>query len=127
MSAGDAGAPAPAPGPARKGPAAAAAELDCYSDPEAEACRTFQQSDSESASEVGQMCGSNPFLVGCSLWEQCRSGAATGSYCQPFSVLGTLCLPNPALAGCQRWAALCSTAGSVVQQCLTGECLQVPA
>ncbi|KAL4421473.1 hypothetical protein ABPG75_010764 [Micractinium tetrahymenae] len=127
---GDAGVPAPAPAAAQKVPDAGAATPagtaeaaeagpQCYADPAQEACRTFQHSDADSEADIRQLCGPNPFLVGCSLWDQCRSGAGTGSYCQPFSVLGTLCLPNPALAGCQRWAALCGTAGSVVQQCIT--------
>lgn len=121
MHAGDAGAPAPAPAAAKKGPAVAAGGPDCYADPAADACRTFQQSEADSAADISQLCGANPFLVGCSLWGQCRSRAASGAYCQPFSVLGTLCLPNPTLAGCQHWAALCTTPGSAVQQCITGE------
>jgi hypothetical protein len=59
-------------------------------------------------------------MVGCSLWQQCSSGAASGTFCQPFSVLGSICAANSAVDGCGRWAALCTTPGSVVRQCLTG-------
>lgn len=119
----EAGVPGPAPPAALVAPAAGAVGPSCYADPAQDSCRDFQQSDADSATDIAQLCGANPFLVGCTLWDQCSSGAAAGSYCQAFSVLGTLCLPNPALAGCQRWAALCSTAGSTVQQCITSESL----
>lgn len=66
-----------------------------------------------------QLCASLPSMVGCSLWQQCSSGAASGTFCQPFSVLGSICAANSAVDGCGRWAALCTTPGSVVRQCLT--------
>lgn len=111
--------PAPAP-PERAGAAGIAgptAGPTCYADPTQDSCRAFQHADVASEADVRQLCGSTPSMTGCSLWQQCSSGGATGSYCQPFSLLGSICLPNPAVSGCQGWAALCSTAGSVVQEC----------
>ena len=55
-----------------------------------------------------------------------RFTAASGSYCQPFSVLGSICRDAASQAGCQRWSALCGTAGTVVQQCMTGAVRGVP-
>ena len=117
--------PAPPP-PRQRAPAAgggggggAPVPPSCYQDPGQQRCRTFQHPAAEAVADIRQLCASMP-LVGCSLWAQCSSGAATGGYCQPFSVLGSICQPNSVMAGCQRWAALCTAQGSVVQQCITG-------
>ncbi|PSC68719.1 CTR type copper ion transporter isoform B [Micractinium conductrix] len=116
--------PAPPP-PRQRAPAAgggggggAPVPPSCYQDPGQQRCRTFQHPAAEAVADIRQLCASMP-LVGCSLWAQCSSGAATGGYCQPFSVLGSICQPNSVMAGCQRWAALCTAQGSVVQQCIT--------
>lgn len=113
-------APAAAPTDPTRASAAAITQPDCYAKPQQERCRIYQQSDAASRADIEKLCSAIPSMVGCTLWQQCISGAANGSYCQPFSALGSICSANTAQAGCQRWAALCSTPGSVVQQCITG-------
>ncbi|KAL4855658.1 DNA topoisomerase 6 subunit A [Chlorella vulgaris] len=113
-------APAPPPKVEAAGAGGGATEPpSCYSDPLQDRCRSFQQSNADSEADVQRLCASLPSMVGCSLWQQCSSGAASGTFCQPFSVLGSICAANPAVDGCNRWAALCTTPGSVVRQCLT--------
>ncbi|KAL4424368.1 hypothetical protein ABPG75_001669 [Micractinium tetrahymenae] len=92
----------------------------CYDDPAAAACATFERSDADWTDDLTQLCDAAPYMVGCWLWEQCKSGAASGKYCSLSSLTANTCsdmpLVNATTPGCEAWSALCAE-GSVVAQC----------
>ncbi|KAL4432012.1 hypothetical protein ABPG77_000279 [Micractinium sp. CCAP 211/92] len=106
--------PTPSGGPPVQGGSA------CYKEPAAAACATFKRSDAEWTDDLMQLCDAAPYMVGCWLWEQCKSGAASGKYCALSSLTANVCsdmpLVNASTPGCEAWSGLCA-AGSVVAQC----------
>lgn len=92
----------------------------CYEDPSAAECATFERSDEEWTDDLTQLCDAAPYMVGCWLWDQCKSGAASGKYCALSSLTANVCsdmpLVNATTPGCEAWSALCAE-GSVVAQC----------
>lgn len=50
-----------------------------------------------------------------------QAGTASGTYCDPFSILADLCVDMPGMNGCQGWVALCSASGTKVAQCTQRE------
>ncbi|CAG9467178.1 unnamed protein product [Pedinophyceae sp. YPF-701] len=96
---------------------------ECYSKPSDTACRSFSPTESEIAADLSALCTdpetSMPWMIGCGLKSQCDSGAASGPYCAPFSLLANLCYDMPGMTGCERFRALCSDPRSVVSACTT--------
>lgn len=89
----------------------------CYSDPSNPDCAAFTRSDEDWQMDIEALCEAMPFMVGCTLAEQCMNGTATGEYCEASSLAGTLCADMPKMKGCEAWSALCSANGTVVEQC----------
>jgi copper transporter 1 len=54
-------------------------------------------------------CASRPYTTGCSLWQKCRSGVATGTHCKSRNVLANMCSDEAAAGteGCRRYRQLC--------------------
>jgi hypothetical protein len=45
--------------------------------------------------DLSQLCAAMPFMVGCTLWEQCINGTASGPYCALPSLVGATCADMP--------------------------------
>ena len=96
----------------------------CYDDPSQDACKTFVMPEDEVQKDLEALCSSMPYMVGCSLWNQCEGRAeatvrASGPYCEPFSLLATICEDMPSMTACESYLQLCKSGDSVVQQCTT--------
>lgn len=89
----------------------------CYANPSNPDCATFTRSDEDWQMDIEMLCEAMPFMVGCTLAEQCMSGAASGDYCEPSSLAGNLCVDMPKMKGCEAWNALCGANGTAVVQC----------
>ncbi|KAL6778020.1 CTR1 [Auxenochlorella protothecoides x Auxenochlorella symbiontica] len=89
----------------------------CYDDPTTASCTDFVQPTSITEANITVLCDSMPFMSGCTLHNMCNAGTASGTYCDPFSILADLCVDMPGMNGCQGWVALCSASGTKVAQC----------
>jgi hypothetical protein len=91
----------------------------CIPDPTQAACADYTMPDSIVQEDLKNLCDSMPNMVGCSLWTACRNETATGSSCAPFTLLGTICEEMGSMRDCANYNSMCTTKGSVVQQCIT--------
>ena len=89
----------------------------CVQDPTVPTCSAYTLPAAAATADLTSLCDDMPNMVGCSLWEECKSGAATGPYCAPFALLSTICLEMGGMRGCSNYNALCATADTVVEQC----------
>jgi len=94
----------------------------CFIDPSREECvdASAFYSGSAQQADMEMVCASRPYTTGCSLWRKCRSGLATGVYCESWNVLSNLCSDEAATGaeGCRRFAQLCPQGkATAVRQC----------
>lgn len=100
-----------------------ASQNPCFTDPSQKDCADASQYYPDSALNVDldTVCSSTPWSTGCSLRRQCRSGTASGKYCEPWNVMSSVCRDKATAAGsgCARYTQLCiASQETVVTQCV---------
>jgi copper transporter 1 len=89
----------------------------CFENPTQQSCRSFTMPEQDILTQLTGLCTAMPYMVGCSLWNSCKSSTADGLYCQPMSLYGTICEEMSEMTDCTPYNQLCFTPGSVVEQC----------
>lgn len=91
----------------------------CVADPTQADCASYTLPQKQAIQDVGGLCAAMPYMVGCSLNNACENGTASGALCDPFVILATICYEMPGMRDCANYNSLCSTPGSVVEECTT--------
>eukprot|EP00284_Hemiselmis_tepida_P005995 CAMPEP_0174932342 /NCGR_PEP_ID=MMETSP1355-20121228/35651_1 /TAXON_ID=464990 /ORGANISM="Hemiselmis tepida, Strain CCMP443" /LENGTH=212 /DNA_ID=CAMNT_0016178749 /DNA_START=170 /DNA_END=804 /DNA_ORIENTATION=+ len=94
----------------------------CLADPSASGCKDGAALYSHSAisADLDALCASAPYNTGCSVRTQCMSGAASGPFCDHWSLIAAVCASAGDEEGCSTYRGLCAPAGgakTVVREC----------